>query len=166
MDTPFTPEALPVLKEKLELLNSMDRLSISDAIELTNEIWELARSAASSLEAAGDLAAAAAVYEDVAEALQKASPKVPEENREVFAALVDFWSVTAKLKRDSLPIVSETGETEALLPRWERHISVKTRLPQQIGAVLHEQEGRAIVRNSRLGIGKRGIAFGKDFGKG
>ncbi len=141
MDVSPKPEGLLALEEKLRLLDGAEHLSIHDALELANEVATLAQDTAASLEAADDLAGAAALYEDVAKALREMSRKVPERDRNLLIPFVDFWAVAASLKRDSLPSVTKSKGVKVPLSHWKRRVSVSTRLPGRIKEALDTHEG-------------------------
>lgn len=171
MNTPVQPAALPELREKLELLDRADSMSVNRALGLMHEIMELAQHVASSFEEAGHLAAAAAVYEDAAKAFQKASQRVSEEDRELLTPLVDYWLYTARLKRDLLPMEAKPEDPEEMEapppPRPERTVSVQRgwrpeELSEQIKTPWGEEKRTITARDiSDIGLDAEETTFRK-----
>lgn len=106
------------LKIKLAQLRGAPRLPIEDALKLANDIVRLGQAVASAHEQADDLESAVDLYQEIAEALHETLNKVPVEDRELLAPVIDFWSVTADSKRDALQSRSKVRDPQTLLRDW------------------------------------------------
>lgn len=148
MKAPSPQETTAIIQEKLRFLDHEERLTTAQALEITNEIAELAQAAAKPLETAGELALVAGLYEDVAKAFEKAAAKMPEQDQNLIAPFVDFWSRAAESKRAALsppsasPRISLPSESEAFA-------SAKLQPPKSGSPWLKKQKGTWITRDQR-----------------
>ncbi|HET90425.1 MAG TPA: hypothetical protein ENN99_06775, partial [Chloroflexi bacterium] len=85
--------------ERLAALAHSGPLPVEQALGLADEISDLAKQEASSLEMVGQFEDAANLYEQAARAFQIAAEKVPAPDREQVASLAEFWLVKADMTR-------------------------------------------------------------------
>ncbi|MDW8098175.1 MAG: hypothetical protein RML36_01670 [Anaerolineae bacterium] len=137
-----------IIREKLRFLDQEERLTTAQALEITNEIAELAQAAAKSLETAGEFAAIVGLYEDVAKAFEKAAAKMPEQDQDLIAPFMDFWSRAAESKRVALS--TPPASPRASLPfRPEALASAQLQPPKSGSPWLKKQKGTWITRDHR-----------------
>lgn len=168
MNTFFQPADLSELREKLELLGRADQLSVDQVLACMHDTMELAQQVASSLEEAGQRAAAAAVYEDAAVAFQEASQRMTEKGRELVAPLVDYWLYTARLKRDLALAETKSEKREESPPsRPERTVTVQRpwrpeELTERVKTLWDQGKGVITARDiSDISLGEEEMAFRK-----